>query len=1135
MKRVAVARVALAVVLASFRTCTVGSPALPAAEAYLKAPNAGAGDEFGDSVALDGDTLVVGAPFEDSCSTTPVSSIIAIDNDCTNAGAAYVFARVGGAWQFQAYLKAPNAGEYDNFGWSVALHGDTLVVGALNEDSCSTTPVSTTASTDNDCSNAGAAYVFERINGAWQIQAHLKAPTRQSMDNFGRMTALDGNTLLIGAPGDDSCSTSPVSTSVATDNGCSSAGAAYGFERVGGAWQFSAYFKAPRMTAGEGDSFGWSVALHGDTLVVGALNEDSCSTTPVSTTASTDNDCSNAGAAYVFERVGVTWLFKAYLKTPNAGTRDIFGYSLALNGNTIVVGAPHDDSSCWTGPSHDFTPTAIVISGGRGIYANVGYLIAGYTASGLPYYRDSTSSSYIFWDPSCDGGSAPARWIIGGNAPSTTASSDLDGDGSCRYRARIDYEYSFPLSWLSRPPLGRNTWRVYYDGSWTDDDLTLTYACHGGAAYEAGAVYAFERVDGTWRYQSSLTAPNAGAGDFFGESIALDGDTLVVGSVYESSCSTTPVSNTTASGDDCYRAGATYRFERSAFTWAYNAYIKAPNTGEGDWFGRSLALDSDTLVVGASDEASCTVDISQSAAGDNSCSKAGAVYTYRSIPALPSLPPPVPAAPPLPSLPPPPAFCAGIRDWQLQSVVTSQSCELSTLTDPQCPLKADGDAAVSQVQTNRVNRPTKLPLKAKLKTEAEVSWQLNTASSNQLIDFTRQANEANWGHTVDVSVGVKAKFGVPFVARATASLDASYGFERTDSESTLVESTEISESSTESAKASTRMSSVEVEQGIEAEVETCCSVQATWNSVPKSCRTDFTATIVGVSSGGTPIAGCKFPVTGSFCAQAQMHGEGDISYVARPWFGTENDGQCAGWPETCNLNRPPPPPSPLPSPPTPSPSPPPPSPSPPPPSPSPAPLQPPPPLPPPSLPPHPPLPNGQTVAVVPASLISFDVTIDETVESFTEERRSAIRSSLETELSCFAPSCYVQVALAAGSLNLKVIISVPTSLSNEAASVIEAVNQLLASSQGSSRLSSVFNANVISTTSSTVQHGVNALVPINEVDESVDSPQSNSFPVILAAIAVGAFAIAAFMSAVCCWRKRVATRAADRKTTSEHV
>ena len=120
---------------------------------------------------------------------------------------------------------------------------------------------------------------------------------------------------------------------------------------------------------------------------------------------------------------------------------------------------------------------------------------------------------------------------IGSNAPSTTASSDLDGDGSCRYRARINYEYSF-LSWLSKPPLGRNTWRVSYDGSWTDDDLTLTSDCHG-AAYEAGAIYVFERVDGTWRYQSYLTAPNAGAGDFFGESIALDGDTLLAGSVYE--------------------------------------------------------------------------------------------------------------------------------------------------------------------------------------------------------------------------------------------------------------------------------------------------------------------------------------------------------------------------------------------------------------------------------------------------------------------------------------------------------------------------------------------------------------------------------------------------------------------------
>lgn len=163
---------------------------------------------------------------------------------------------------------------------------------------------------------------------------------------------------------------------------------------------------------------------------------------------------------------------------------------------------------------------------------------------------------------------------------------------------------------------------------------------------------------------------------------------------------------------------------------------------------------------------------------------------------------------------------------------------------------------------------------------------------------------------------------------------------------------------------------------------------------------------------------------------------------------------------------------------------------------------------------------------VPASLVTFDVTLDESIESFTEARRSAIRSSLEVELSCFSPSCYVQVALAAGSLKLEIIIAVPTSLSAEVASVAEAVAQLLAP-QGASRISSVFGANVLSSSASpAVQDGVNALIPIEGADtESDKESEGISLVIVLAAVAVAAIAIAAaaVALAVCCWRKQAAS------------
>ena len=102
----------------------------------LNLPNAGAGS-FGYAVAISGDTLIVGAQYEDSCSTS-VSTTAATDNGCSNAGAAYVYVRSGAVWSFQTFLKAPNAGANDLFGSAVAISGDTIVVGAKDEDSCST-------------------------------------------------------------------------------------------------------------------------------------------------------------------------------------------------------------------------------------------------------------------------------------------------------------------------------------------------------------------------------------------------------------------------------------------------------------------------------------------------------------------------------------------------------------------------------------------------------------------------------------------------------------------------------------------------------------------------------------------------------------------------------------------------------------------------------------------------------------------------------------------------------------------------------------------------------------------------------------------------------------------------------------
>lgn len=300
-------------------------------QAFVKAGNAGNSDEFGDGVAISGDTMVVGAPYEDSSTggvnTTP-------DEAAANSGAAYVFVRSAtGAWTQQAYLKASNPGAGDLFGYSVAISGDTIVVGAFNEDS-DTTEVD---SVPNDsASNSGAAYVFTRSGSTWTQAAYLKAENAEADDLFGLYVAVDGSTVAVGAPYEDS-NTTGINTT--PNNLASNSGAVYVFSNPGGGWAQDAYIKA--SNTGASDYFGQPVSLSGDTLAVGADGEDS-GTTGVN---STPNEATSySGAAYVFTRTSGTWSQQAYLKASNPGADDYFGHAVAVSGDMLVVGASNEDS-----------------------------------------------------------------------------------------------------------------------------------------------------------------------------------------------------------------------------------------------------------------------------------------------------------------------------------------------------------------------------------------------------------------------------------------------------------------------------------------------------------------------------------------------------------------------------------------------------------------------------------------------------------------------------------------------------------------------------------------------------------------------------------------------------------------------
>lgn len=315
-------------------------------QARIEAANADANDHFGMSVSLsgDGDTLAVGA-YQEASSATGIGGDQA-DDSAADAGAVYVFARDGqDAWSQSAYVKASNTDAGDNFGWSVALSGDgnTLAVGSYREASNATGIGGD--ETDDSAYSAGAVYVFARAGqNAWSQQAYVKSSNAAEFDSFGGAVALssDGNTLAVGAAGEDSGATGIGGDQA--DDSVYNAGAVYVFVRDGqSAWSQTAYVKASNPDVE--DIFGSSVALSGDgeTLAVGTDWEDSSASGIGGDGA--DNQTENAGAVYVFVHKNA-WLQEAYIKPSNPGENDYFGHSVALSsdGDTLAVGAPVEDS-----------------------------------------------------------------------------------------------------------------------------------------------------------------------------------------------------------------------------------------------------------------------------------------------------------------------------------------------------------------------------------------------------------------------------------------------------------------------------------------------------------------------------------------------------------------------------------------------------------------------------------------------------------------------------------------------------------------------------------------------------------------------------------------------------------------------
>ena len=308
-------------------------------EAKLTASDAAADDVLGFSVGIDDDTVVVGA------------------NNHGGAGAAYIFQRQGSVWSEEAKLTSPNAAPGDKFGSSVAISGGTVVLGADLDGHAG--------------QYSGAAYVFSRSGSGWVEEAKLTASDAAAFDFFGSPVAIYGDIVVVGARGND-------------DAG-SFSGSAYVFRRDGAGWSEHAKLTASDATAF--DFFGRPVAIHGDRIVAGAFGDDDLGAlsgsayvfveagdgswsqeakltasdgeafdffgfwaaifgdTVVIGAQGDDDAAPAAGAAYVFSRSGTSWTEDVKLTAGDAATQDFFGTALATSGDAVVVGAAGNDDA----------------------------------------------------------------------------------------------------------------------------------------------------------------------------------------------------------------------------------------------------------------------------------------------------------------------------------------------------------------------------------------------------------------------------------------------------------------------------------------------------------------------------------------------------------------------------------------------------------------------------------------------------------------------------------------------------------------------------------------------------------------------------------------------------------------------
>ncbi|MEY3229949.1 MAG: hypothetical protein RL689_36 [Planctomycetota bacterium] len=547
-------------------TIFVRSGSTWAQQAQLTATGGAPQDRFGSAVAILGDTAVVGA-FSDDVGAN------------VDQGTATVFARSGSAWAQQTQLTAAGAGfSYHNFGWSVSLSGETLAVATRNQ-------------LMNGVSQ-GSAVIFTRSGASWTRQATLTAPDAAAGDEFGESVAVSGDMVAVGAQYDD------IGASV-------DVGSAWIFSRVGSRW----IGPDLKLLSGDGrwnDQFGWSIAVSGDTAIVGAPFDD----------VGANNE---QGSAYVFTKSGSAWVQQAQLIAAGGMATDYFGRSVAISGDTAIVGAPDDDvgsnvdqgsayvftrsGSTWTERAHltDFAGStsdkfgrSVAISGETVMVGTPWYDVGSNVNQGVVHVFNGSGATWTI-----------QQWLAGfGGGPDDEfgAAIAIDGDvaiiGAPRRTgsAAVGQGAAFVFR-RSGSGWAQEAWLDDQDGQ-SGDQFGFAVAVSGntvvvgapdddlGATFDAGSATIFGKLGTTWSRQARLIAPQAQDVASFGFAVAIEGDMAAVG----------------VPGDRVapnHAGGSVYLFGRTGSSWGLAARASHMDGPSGLGVGFSLAINGGTVFAGA--------------------------------------------------------------------------------------------------------------------------------------------------------------------------------------------------------------------------------------------------------------------------------------------------------------------------------------------------------------------------------------------------------------------------------------------------------------------------------------------------------------------------------------------------------